>query len=105
MSRPALAVSHPVIRDVVRRAALEVPGVLRVGRAGPPGAASLVGRPVAIRLRDGVGGGARRRRRPARRSRSPRSPPTCAARSAAAIERLLGLELGAVTVVVDGVGA
>ena len=30
MSGPSLAVSHPVIRDVLRRAAIEVPGVLRV---------------------------------------------------------------------------
>ena len=30
MSRATLAVSHPVIRDVVRLAAMEVPGVLRV---------------------------------------------------------------------------
>ncbi len=44
--RPGLAVSHPVIRDVVRRAALEVPGVLRVGRGGPAWRRALSGRAV-----------------------------------------------------------
>ena len=54
MSGPGLAVSHPVIRDVVRRAALEVPGVMRVGRGGPAWRRALSGRAVRVRLRDGV---------------------------------------------------
>ncbi len=36
MSESGLAVSRSVIRDLVGLAALEVPGVLRVGWAGPP---------------------------------------------------------------------
>ena len=102
----ALSVGPGVIRETVRLAALEVPGVLRVGRGGP-------------RWRD-----AHRRARPIRdpRPRRPgprhalagrppapaawcRSPRRSARPSARAVVRLLGLELGGVTVLVDGVGA
>jgi len=54
VTAPGLAVSHPVIRDVIRRAALEVPGVLRVGRGGPAWRRALSGRSVGIRIRDGA---------------------------------------------------
>ena len=46
-----LAVSHSVIVEMVRVAALEVPGVLRVGRGGP--LAWLGGSPVRARVSGG----------------------------------------------------
>ncbi len=104
MSAPLLAVSHPVIREVVRRAAMEVPGVLRVGRGGPAWRRALAGRPVAIRLRDdGVIARVVVVARPAQPL--PQLATDVRAAVAAAIERLLGLRLGSVSVIVDGVGA
>ena len=104
MSAPGLAVSHPVVRDVIRRAALEVPGVIRVGRGGPAWRRTLSGRAVAIRLHDGVVDA-----RVVVVARAAQPLPDLAAEvrtaGATAIGRLLGLELGAVSVVVDGVGA
>jgi uncharacterized alkaline shock family protein YloU len=104
MTGPGLAVSHPVIRDVVRRAALEVPGVLRVGRGGPAWRRALSGRAVGIRLRDGA---VEARVVVVARAAQPLPELAADVRTAVsrAIERLLGLELGAVSVVVDGVGA
>jgi uncharacterized alkaline shock family protein YloU len=104
MTEPGLAVSHPVIRDVVRRAALEVPGVLRVGRGGPAWRRALSGRAVAIRLRDGA---VEARVVVVARAAQPLPRLAAEVRVAVgmAIERLLGLELGAVSVIVDGVGA
>jgi uncharacterized alkaline shock family protein YloU len=100
----ALSVGPGVIRDTVRLAALEVPGVLRVGRGGPAWRDALAGNPVRIRVRDGrvhvtVWLVARPRQR--------LIPLTAQVRAAvgAAVERLLGMELGGVTVLVDGVGA
>jgi uncharacterized alkaline shock family protein YloU len=100
----ALSVGPGVIRDTVRLAALEVPGVLRVGRGGPAWRDALAGNPVRIRVRDGrvhvtVWLVARPRQR--------LIPLTAQVRTAvgAAVERLLGMELGGVTVLVDGVGA
>jgi uncharacterized alkaline shock family protein YloU len=100
----ALSVGPGVIRDTVRLAALEVPGVLRVGRGGPAWRDALAGNPVRIRVRDGrvhvtVWLVARPRQRLV--------PLTAQVRDAvgAAVERLLGMELGGVTVMVDGVGA
>lgn len=99
-----LTVGQDVIRETVRLAALEVPGVLRVGRGGPRWRGWIGGAPVRIRLRDGrvhvtvwiVA-----------RPRQQLVPLTAQVRiaTAAAVERLLGMELGGVTVVVDGVGA
>jgi len=103
MTGSGLAVSHPVIRDVVWRAALEVPGVLRVGRGGPAWRRALSGRAVRIRLRDGAV-----EARVVVVARAAQPLPGLAAEVriavARAIERLLGLELGGVSVVVDGVG-
>lgn len=100
---PTLSVGPGVIRDTVRLAALEVPGVLRVGRGGPPWRVALGGAPVKVRIRDGrvhvtVWLIARPRQRLV--------PLAAQVRSAvgSAVERLLGLELGGVTVLVDGVG-
>jgi uncharacterized alkaline shock family protein YloU len=99
-----LTVGRGVITEMVRLAALEVPGVVRVGRAGPPWRALLGGPAVSARVRD------------ARvfvrlwivaRPGHALGPLTAQVRTAvgAAVERLLGLELGAVTVLVDGVGS
>lgn len=100
----ALSVGPGVIRATVRLAALEVPGVLRVGRGGPAWRDVLGGNPVRIRVRDGrvhvtVWLVARPRQRLA-----PLTAQVCAA-VGVAVERLLGMELGGVTVLVDGVGA
>lgn len=100
----ALTIGQGVIRDTVRLAALEVPGVLRVGRGGPRWRGWVGGAPVRIRVRDGrvyvtLWIVARPRQRLV--------PLTAQVRAAtgAAVERLLGMELGDVTVLVDGVGA
>ena len=100
----ALSVGPGVIRDTVRLAALEVPGVLRVGRGGPRWRDALGGSPVKVRVRDGrvhvtVWLVARPRQRLV--------PLTAQVRDAVAgaVERLLGMELDGVTVLVDGVGA
>jgi uncharacterized alkaline shock family protein YloU len=99
-----LTVGPKVIRDTVRLATLEVPGVLRVGRGGPAWRDAISGNPVRIRVQDGrvhvtVWFVARPRQRLV--------PLTAQVRAAvgAAVERLLGMELGGVTVLVDGVGA
>lgn len=99
-----LSVGPGVIRDTVRLAALEVPGVVRVGRGGPSWRNIIGGSPVCIRVRDGrvhvtiwlVA-----------RPRQQLVPLAAQVRAAvgAAVIRLLGLELGGVTVLVDGVGA
>ena len=101
---PGLSVGTGVIRDTVRLATLEVPGVLRVGRGGPAWRDALGGNPVHVRVRDGrvhvtVWLVARPRQRLV--------PLTAQVRAAiaAAVERLLGMELGGVTVLVDGTGA
>ena len=99
-----LIVGPGVIRETVKLAALEVPGVLRVGRGGPAWRDLVGGSPVRVRIRDGrVFVTVRLVARPRQRL----VPLTAQVREAVggAVERLLGLELGAVTVVVDGVGA
>jgi uncharacterized alkaline shock family protein YloU len=100
---PVLSVGPGVIRETVRLAALEVPGVLKVGRGGPRWRAVVGGSPVRVRVRDGrvdvtVWVVARPRQRLA--------PLAAQVREAVggAVERLLGMELGSVTVLVDGVG-
>jgi uncharacterized alkaline shock family protein YloU len=103
VSGPELTVGKGVIAELVRLAAFEVPGVARVGRGGPAWRRYLGGRSVSVRIRDervmvrvwivarpGQGLG-------------PLSGQVRAT-IAATVERLLGLELGAVTVLVDGVG-
>ena len=96
-----LTVSHSVIVEMVRVAALEVPGVLKVGRGGP--LAWLAGSPVRARL---VGGRVSVRVWVVARPGHALGPLTAQVRQAvgATIERLLDLEPGEVTVVVDGVG-
>jgi uncharacterized alkaline shock family protein YloU len=99
----SLTVGPGVVAETVRLAALEVPGVLRVGRGGPPWRDALAGAPVRARIRDGrvhvtLWLVARPRHRLVPLAAHVRSA------VAAAVVRLLGLELGGVTVIVDGVG-
>ena len=96
-----LTVSHGVIVEMVRVAALEVPGVLRVGHGGR--LAWLAGSPVRARVRDGK---ASVRVWIVARPGHALRPLAAQVKQAvgATVERLLGLELGEVTVVVDGVG-
>jgi uncharacterized alkaline shock family protein YloU len=88
---------------MARLAALEVPGVARVARGGPAWRAFFRGAPVAVRIRrDAVfvrvwvvarpGVDLAETGRQARRA------------VGGAIARLLGLQIGSVTVIVDGVG-
>ena len=103
MSGPELTVGTGVIRELVRLAAFEVPGVARVGRGGPLWRRLLGGRAVTVRRQD--------ERILVRlwivaRPGQPLVPLTSQVRATvgATVERMLGLELGAVTVLVDGVG-
>jgi uncharacterized alkaline shock family protein YloU len=103
MSGENLSVSNAVVAEMIRLAALEVPGVLRVGHAGPPWRRLFSGRSVRARVRD--------RRVRVRVSIVARPGHTLAPLAAdvksavaAAVERLLGLEPESVTVVVDGLG-
>jgi uncharacterized alkaline shock family protein YloU len=103
MSGPNLTVGTGVITEMVRLAAFEVPGVARVGRGGPRWRA-LTGRSVRARLhRDRV----EVRLWIVARPGHPLGPLAAQVRSAVAatVERLLGLELEGVTVLIDGVGA
>jgi uncharacterized alkaline shock family protein YloU len=103
MTRQSIAVSRPVVRELVRLAAMEVPGVLRVGWAGGPLRRLLAGRPVRVRVREGV---VEARVVVVARPGQPLAVLAEEVRSAvaAAIERLLALELGEVTIQIDGVG-
>ena len=103
MSGPELTVGAGVMREMVRLAAFEVPGVLRVGRGGPAWRGFLAGRPVAIGTAgDRVHVDVTIVARPGHAL----VPLTRQVRSAvgATVERLLGLQLDSVTVTVDGVG-
>jgi uncharacterized alkaline shock family protein YloU len=99
----SLTVGSGVVTEMVRLAALEVPGVHRVGRAGPFWRRLFLGRSVVTRVRDGR---VTVRLALVARPNQPLEPLTAQVRTAvcATVERLLGLELEAVTVVVDGVG-
>ena len=102
MTGPILTVGQEVITEMVHLAAMEVPGVARVGRGGQRWRA-LSGRSVRARLhRDRVEVRVWIVARPGQ----PLVSLTAQVRSAVAatVERLLGLELGGVTVLVDGVG-
>ena len=104
MSQPGLVVSRAVVEELVQLAAVEVPGVARVGRGGPawrrwtgrpPVRVELSGRQVTVDLVIVA--------QPAQ----PLGPLAESVRWAvtAAIERLLTLELASLNVVVDGVGS
>ena len=103
MSGPELTVGGGVIAELVRLAAFEVPGVARVGHGGPVWRGWLAGPAVSVRVND------ERvvvRLRIVARPGQALGPLAAQVRAAVAatLERLLGLELGAVTVLVDGVG-
>jgi uncharacterized alkaline shock family protein YloU len=103
MSGPELTVGRPVIAQLVRLAAFEVPGVARVGHGGPAWRGWLAGPAVSVRVRDDR---VAVRLRIVARPGHPLGPLTAQVRTAigATVERLLGLDLGAITVIVDGVG-
>ena len=101
---PVLSVGRGVIAEVARLAALEVPEVLRVGRAAPPWRVALAGSPVRVRVRaDEVSVRMWLVARPG----ADLVAATASVQHAVgtAIERLLGLRVAGVTVLVDGVGA
>ncbi len=97
-----LTVSSGVVVEMVRSAVLEVPGVLKVRRGGP--LACLTGSPVKARLEDGT---ASVRIWIIARSGQPLGPLAAQVRQVATVtlQRLLGLQVSDVTVVVDGVGS
>ena len=102
MTGQDLDVTAGVVVDMVRLAAEEVPGVLRLGSGGSRLRRSLAGPPVAVRLREG-----RADVRVTLIARPGHSLVGICGEVrtvvASALERLLGLEAGSVTVVVDGV--
>ena len=104
MTSPDMTVSRRVVVEMVRLAAIEVPGVVRIGRGSGAWAASLGRSPVRVRIRDGhvearVWVVARPGQAIVPLAREVRTA------VAASIERLLDLEVRDVTVVVDGVRA
>jgi uncharacterized alkaline shock family protein YloU len=103
MSGPELSVGQGVIAELVRLAAFEVPGIARVGHGGPAWRGWLAGPAVIVRVRDDR---VVVRLRVVARPGQALAPLTAQVRTAVAatVERLLGLDLGAVTVIVDGVG-
>jgi uncharacterized alkaline shock family protein YloU len=100
---PELTVGRRVIAELVKLAAFEVPGVARVGYGGPPWRSWLGGPAVRIRVTDDR---VLVRLHVVARPGQALEPLSAQVRTAVAatIERLLGLELDAVTVIVDGVG-
>lgn len=103
MSDHELTVGTSVIAELVRLAALEVPGVARVGRGGGAWRQFLGGRSVSVRLSDDR---VLVRLWVVARPGQSLGPLTAQVRAAVAatVERLLGLDLGSITVLVDGVG-
>jgi len=103
VSGPELTVGKGVIAELVRSAAFEVPGVARVGHGGPTWRSWLGGPAVRVRVVDDR---VLVRLRIVARPGHLLGPLTAQVRTAVAatVERLLGLDLGAVTVIVDGVG-
>lgn len=103
MTTPELTVGAGVIAETVTRAALAIPGVLRVARGGPRWRSFLAGPPVVTSLSDD---GVRVRIWIVARPGQQVAALADEVRSAvsAAVERLLGMRLEAVTVTVDGVG-
>lgn len=100
---PKLSVGRGVIVEVARLAALEVPDVLRVARRGPRWRAALAGPPIEVRVRgDAVDVRLRIIARPgADLAATGRRVRESVGR---AVERLLGLQVNDVSVLIDGVG-
>jgi uncharacterized alkaline shock family protein YloU len=104
VSGPLLSVGPAVVRETIRLAALEVPGVLRVGRSGGALRRRLAGSAVLVRLNGRtVDVRVAIVARPGQSLRSVAGHVRAAV--VAALERQLGLVPGEVTVSVDGVGA
>lgn len=103
MTDPALTVGRGVIAELVRLAAFEVPGVARVGRGGAAWRRLLGGPAVSVHLRNDR---VLVRMWIVARPGQALGPLADQVRVAvnATVERLLGLELGSVTILVDGVG-
>jgi len=103
VTAPQLAVSRGVIEEMVRLAAFEVPGVARVGHGGPAWLRWFRGSAIQAGLDDGR---VRVRLTIVARPGQPLAPLTAQVRAAVAgaVERLLGLELAEVSVLVDAVG-
>lgn len=98
-----VSVAHSVVARMVRRAAVAAPGVVRVGRGGPAALARMAPPAVAVRERtDGLHVRVTVVARPGHDLRVVARDVREAV--AATVERLLGLDLAEVTVVVDGVG-
>ena len=103
MSGPELTVGHGVIAELVRLSAFEVPGVARVGRGGPAWRRLLGGPAVSVQVRnDRVSIRLWIVARPGQALQPLADQVRTAV--AATVERLLGLDLGAVIILVDGVG-
>ena len=99
-----LTVGRGVIVDVVRQAALEIPEVLSVSRRGPRWRAALAGPPIVVRVRpEGVEIELRIVARPG--ADLVAAGPHVREAVGLAVQRLLGLEVRSVTVLVDGVGS
>jgi uncharacterized alkaline shock family protein YloU len=104
MTAPTFSVSRPVLDELIRLAALEVSGVVRVGRVGTLRRAPFSGPAVVSRVEDGradvwISIVARPGHALVPLTRQVRATVT------AAVERLVGLQVGEVDVFVDGVGA
>ncbi len=104
MSGPELTVNRGVVDEIVRLAALEIPGVVRVSWGGPAWRTWLAGPPVVTHCSDA---GVRVRVWIVARPGQALVDLVEEVRGAvgSAVERLLGLRLESVTVTVDGVGA
>ena len=104
MSGPELTVGKSVIAEMVKLAAIEVPGVVRVGRRGPVWRSLTAGPAVTASLSEA---GVRVQVWVVARPGHALLPLTRHVRSvvAATVERLLGLRLESVTITVDGVGS
>ena len=103
MSGAGLTVGRGVIAELVKLAAFEVPGVVRVGRGGAAWRRFLGGPAVSVKFQ---GDRVLIRLWVVARPGQVLGPLAAQVRSAVAstIERLLGLDLAGVTVLVDGVG-
>ncbi len=103
MSGHVLTVDRRVVDEIVRLAALEIPGVARVSRGGPRWRTLLAGPPIVTHL---SGDSVRVRvwivARPGQALQALASDVRAAV--GAAVERLLDLRLESVTVTIDGVG-
>jgi uncharacterized alkaline shock family protein YloU len=103
VSGPELTVGRGVIREMVRLAAFEIPGVAKVSRGGGPLRAFFAGPAVIAHVSDD---GVRIRVWIVARPGQGLAPLGHQVREAVAatVERLLGLRLDSVTVTIDGVG-